>query len=53
MTRIRLLNNVRRHTIPRLKVSKILLKSLDLEDNVRHLKQVTDDQRRAIELLEA
>ena len=54
MKRLLLSNNARRLIAPKSKVRKPKDKIaiIDLEDNLRHLKQVTEDQKRTIDQLE-
>jgi hypothetical protein len=53
MRRCLLSSNARRLITPKSKVRKTQIHCyLDLEDNVRHLKQVTEDQKRTIDQLE-
>ena len=54
MKRFRLSSNMRRLTMQKSKVMLHVLKfKLGLEENVRLLKQIVDDQRRTIDNLEA
>lgn len=53
MKRLILSSNARRLITPKSKVRILHFNSyLDLEDSVRHLKQVTEDQKRTVDQLE-
>ena len=53
MKRFLLLSNARRLITPKSKVRIVHIdRFLDLEDNVRHLRQVNEDQKRTIDQLE-
>ena len=53
MKRFLLLSNARRLITPKSKVRRVQInQNLYLEDNVRHLRQVNEDQKRTIDQLE-